>query len=372
MAQYHSLLPQQKAFLPSGDEARIAPLKKDTAPTPATLYFGGGTPGLFPASAFAPLIAEIQKDFALQEVTLETNPFTNRPNFFKDYKSVGIHRVTLGVQSLCSQALVFLGRKHTAQDVERNIKGLRDAGITNIQVDLIYGLKPGTRTTLLHEEIRTLLLWGATGISAYALTLEEQTLFAKNPAFAHEETASNEYLEILETCQEFGLVQWETSNFSLTPPLHNSLYWHGKPYFGLGTGAHGLLPAAAQTPYGQRYAVGPEKYEFHGLGDYKLGQNEDFVMQYEEPRTLLQMREELFFTLLRTPEGIPLGVWDKMTHKVPCQDLLRISPKLARAHQEGLISIEQGWQVAAKEKIRGDGWALELLKTLESWEERLR
>ncbi|WP_369677499.1 radical SAM protein, partial [Klebsiella pneumoniae] len=93
-----------------------------------------------------------------------TNPFSNGKMLFSSFKSLGVGRITLGAQSLCPSTLKILGRKHGKEDVLRNLGWARDAGISQVQVDLIYGLKAGIRSVLLEDEVRTLVAAGATGI----------------------------------------------------------------------------------------------------------------------------------------------------------------------------------------------------------------
>ena len=161
-----------------------------------TVYFGGGTPGLFEASYYKELFDILNSFFYIEEATLETNPLTNLERRFEDYLNVGFNRITLGAQSLCSNALKILGRKHTPENILNNIKWAKNAGFKNIQVDLIYGLKNGVRTISVKDEIESLYEAGSSGISAYALTIEKRTLFAKTD-FANDDIAVQEYYEIL-------------------------------------------------------------------------------------------------------------------------------------------------------------------------------
>lgn len=186
--------------------------------TDCTVYFGGGTPSLFDAKFYAPIITKLSQKFALEEVTIETNPFSNRESFVAGYKQIGINRVTLGAQSLCHDTLKMLGRKHTKENIIHNIQWLKESGIEQIQVDLIYGLSH-KRTISIDEEIKTIISAGATGISAYGLTLESRTVFGKSSdCIIDEDKAIQEYESILSTCAQLGLRQIETSNFSFLRP----------------------------------------------------------------------------------------------------------------------------------------------------------
>lgn len=333
--------------------------------TLATIYFGGGTPGLFPASYYKNLIFDIRKDFSVQEITLETNPFSNRTKNFQEYGDVGFDRVTLGAQSLCEKALKHLGRKHTPEQVIDNIHQLRQAGFKNIQVDLIYGLQKEIRSKSIEQEILCLEQAGASGISAYALSIEKRTEFSLFPYFSNEDNAVEEYKKIVETCGKVGFHQIETSNFSRYEALHNQIYWHGHPYLGLGTGAHGLLPPTPEHPYGIRYQVGPVQLKSHAPGDdllvYQDPQSceENFFVQYENPRSKSEYTEEMIFTLLRTKQGIPLDWLSGALYT------LLENPKIKRALAENKILCDGKYiALSEQEKIRGDIWALDFISLL--------
>lgn len=336
-----------------------------------TVYFGGGTPGLFAADLYEPLFLQLKNEFDLEEVTIETNPFTNNQAKLFSYQKMGFNRITLGAQSLCAQTLSLLGRKHTPQDVLQNLEWARAAGFENVQADLIYGLKAGVRTQRVRDEIHALVQAGASGISTYALSIEARTLFAVQAHLADDEVAVQEYEEIVETCAQLGLAQIETSNFSRFAAKHNNLYWHGLPYIGLGTGAHGLLPSTTDHSYGRRYKVGKET-TVRAPGDDALVFQEPtqleslFSIQYEPTRTRAQYLQEMIFTLLRTERGIPAAFLQEFLSGVNIQHALQTHPKIKRGLEEGKI-VWDGSHVylSPYEKIRGDAWALDFSDFIE-------
>lgn len=334
-----------------------------------TVYFGGGTPGLFKAKFYLPMLNKLRENFILEEVTIETNPYTNYEKNFLEYKNAGFNRITLGAQSICPNTLKNLGRKHTPQDVLKNIAWAKQAGIENIQVDLIYGLKKEIRTLNIENEIQALYDAGATGISAYFLTLEKRTLFA-NTNLVDDENGVEEYLKILNKCKELGFKQIETSNFSKYEAKHNNLYWYGLPYIGVGTGAHGLLPASSDCPYGIRYKIG-DNIKTSSPGNDILIYSEDkncknnFQIMYEKPRTKEEYIEENIFTLLRTPTGISADWLINMTNNVDIVKKILTNAKFERALVEGKIFYQNNKiYLSAGEKIRGDAWALEVISTI--------
>ena len=360
-AYFQSMRRQLKKIL---DQFSNHPALLET--THCTVYFGGGTPSLFPKRYYEPFLQILSEKFELEEVSIETNPFTNKENFILDYAHLGVNRVTLGAQSLCEGTLKILGRRHTSQNILNNISWLKEAGIEQIQVDLIYGLKT-KRSLSITEEVRTLIDAGATGISAYGLTIEARTVFgqAKKTKLADDEVAIREYSELLDICKTLGLQQIETSNFSFSPAKHNQIYWSGYPYFGVGTGAHGLLPQTEEHPYGQRYRVG-DIFKEISPGNDKLifrEQNEcdnNFKLLYESQRSKKDMLEELIFTLLRTKDGIPLTwlctVLD--CHKTRLRKKLKKLPAFKLAYEQRKILLSEHFlQISPQEKIRGDMWA---------------
>jgi oxygen-independent coproporphyrinogen-3 oxidase len=327
----------------------------------ATVYFGGGTPGLFPPSRYEPILETLRNRFELEEVTIETNPLTNRSHWFEGYQKIGVNRVTVGAQSLCRSVLKLLGRQHTREDVKNTIYWARSAGIGDVQVDLIYGLTPGKRSHPLVSEISELVQYGATGISGYILTLEERTQFAKRMDLVDEDNCISEYEILYDTCMSYGFIQRETSNFALNETKHNNIYWHGLPYVGIGTGAHGLKGSAQYGPFGRRYKIGHSIPELAPGNDHlPFEQNvlELFCQKMEPPRTKEQVVDELIFTLLRTNEGVPLHIIDSIL-AVPSESILLKDPKIIWALERGnLVLQNHKLFLPWREKMRGDSWAM--------------
>lgn len=334
----------------------------------ATLYLGGGTPSLFSAHHYERLVEKVKARFSLVEFTVETNPYTNAETGLKAFADLGVNRITLGAQSLNQSALKYLGRKHTPQHVFQSINSALNAGIEQIQADLIFGLKKLSEKRLIEDEIRQLSDAGATGVSCYLLTIEQSTAF-KAESTAIDESIVDEYTTILRVCEQLGYVQFETSNFSRTAPIHNRLYWYGLPYLGLGTGAHGLLPAQRELPFGQRYRVGRLPMEARTGDDqlrFAMGGEALFQPCWdEEVRTFENYREEMVFTLLRTQHGIPMS-WFNNVFPHHARQQLWNNGKITRAEHEGLlIRDEHHVRLAPHEKIRGDSWAVQILTELQ-------
>lgn len=332
-----------------------------------TLYFGGGTPSLFPPDYYQPLVEIIRDRFTIEEFTVETNPFSNRENAFKKWKELGVQRITLGAQSLNSDVLAYLGRKHSADDVLRNIDQALASGLSNIQVDFIFGVRKLSSRRDLISEVRDVSRQGATGVSCYLLTIERSTAFA-NELSPDDEFSVNEYTSLVSACEELGFTQYETSNFSKSPAIHNRLYWYGLPYLGLGTGAHGLTPASTAFPLGRRYQVGQlRSRDLPGDDPLPFASEQErlFEIQWsEERRVPADAQQEMIFTLLRTKEGIPLR-WLESLYSRKVLASLWSDSRMQRAFAEGaVLRTGSHLRLPPSEKIRGDSWALLLISLL--------
>ena len=329
-----------------------------------TIYFGGGTPGLFPGRFYAPLIKLVKKQFTVVECTIETNPLMNSERLLEGWIDVGINRLTLGAQSLCPRILGILGRKHTPDLVLENLGTARRCGMKQVQVDLIYGLRPGTRSHSLDDEVTKLVDAGATGFSAYALTIEPQTAFGNQPQLAHEDQAWNDYCTIYNNMMKYGFFQWETSNYSWYEPLHNSLYWNNIPYIGVGTGAHGLLPS------GERYCIGKTHQQVPGIHDFSklqdpIDSKELFNIHFEPKPSTTNKVTELVYTTLRTWQGLSFA---KIRSLLPHfnENNLTENPFMKRLIEEKGAEVHKNHlRLNHVEKFRGDMWALTILKILE-------
>lgn len=333
----------------------------------ATLYFGGGTPSLFPAARYKPLVEKIRARFEIEEFTVESNPFSNVEKHFKEMFELGVDRITLGAQGLNPLVLNYLGRKHSPEQVVQNILSARAAGIENIQVDLIFGIRPLQQQRNIVSEIEKLVQSGASGVSCYLLTIEESTAFRAEEN-ASDEAVVAEYEHISKTCARLGLAQHETSNFSRTASRHNRLYWYGLPYLGLGTGAHGLLPPTPEHPLGRRYQVGQLQPRSQA-GDDALSFREDSERLFEivwaqEQRTRSDALQEMILTLLRTQSGLPLA-WLNAVYPNQVLESLWQDARICRALASGFLErTVTHLRLSPAEKLRGDSWAVHVSSLL--------
>lgn len=212
-----------------------------------TIYFGGGTPSLLQSFEIERIITSLQNNLNisdLEEFTIEANPEQLSKNYCSELKKLGVNRVSIGVQSFDDSILKFLGRKHSAKEALNAIENVYDSGIENISVDLIYGINERDDSSW-QNELQTLLNLPVKHFSAYALTLEENSILyqrVKNKRHEQldEELAERQYILLIKHIQNTDFQQYEVSNFSKNGfwSKHNSGYWFGKPYIGFGPSAH--------------------------------------------------------------------------------------------------------------------------------------
>lgn len=211
-----------------------------------TVYFGGGTPSLVPAEYLEKILDQIAQLFPgrKQEVTLEANPDDLNPQALANWKSLGIDRLSLGIQSFQDQILKAYNRAHTSKEATQAIQLARAAGFEKFSIDLIYGY-PHTDHQLWKLDLEEALRLDPGHLSAYSLTIEPKTTFGnwtKKGKFspAEDEFVAQQFEWLQERCDKAGYLQYEISNFSRPnqASIHNSNYWKRSPYLGIGPSAH--------------------------------------------------------------------------------------------------------------------------------------
>ena len=267
-----------------------------------SLYIGGGTPSLLPTEVLTDIFTAVSHHFTLTldaEVTIEANPDDVTPNWLKALSGTPVNRISMGAQTFNDDLLSFLGRRHNAQQIADAVQACKEAGITNISLDLIYGL-PGQTMEDWQHDVESALRLGITHLSAYALSYEEgtrlDTMLREGLIQETDEELSRQmYEHLLTATKEAGFLHYEISNFALPGfhSRHNSSYWKSVPYLGLGAGAHsydGLSERRANLPDIKAYiaATGDVPHETEELN--KEERYNEFIM-----------------TRLRTSDGIPLS-----------------------------------------------------------------
>ncbi|MET4677210.1 MULTISPECIES: radical SAM family heme chaperone HemW [unclassified Luteibacter] len=247
--------------------------------TVGTVFFGGGTPSLFSPELVGRFLdgAKARLPFAAEaEVTLETNPGTVEHGRFDGYLAAGINRISFGVQSFDNAKLHRLGRIHSAGEAVKAVRSAQDAGLDNINIDLMYALPDQDLAGALDDVDQAVAL-APTHISHYQLTLEPNTAFAANPPPLPDDDAA---WTIQEACEvrlaDAGFGQYEVSAYARPGRrcAHNLNYWRFGDYLGIGAGAHGKisdvggvrrrwktrLPAAYLAAAGQPARIGGDSY----------------------------------------------------------------------------------------------------------------
>lgn len=208
-----------------------------------TVYIGGGTPSVLSCSQLGRLLEALPTE-GLKEFTIEANPDDVTSEWCKMIASTPVDRVSMGVQALDDVQLKAIGRRHTKRQAIDAVSLLRQVGIGNISLDLIYGL-PGQTLSSWTDSLDQLLELAPKHLSAYLLSYEKGTrLWAMRQsgkvAEASEQLVTEMYGVLTDHCRAKGYVHYEVSNFAMPgyEAVHNSAYWNGTPYIGLGPGAH--------------------------------------------------------------------------------------------------------------------------------------
>jgi oxygen-independent coproporphyrinogen-3 oxidase len=220
-----------------------------------TIYFGGGTPSLLQADELNQLIAHIDRHFNLSqspEITLEANPDDLGSQQLKSFKQTPINRFSIGIQSFFEEDLRWMNRSHTGEEAEDCVKRTQDAGFENITADLIYGY-PLLSNEKWHSNIQKMIHLDIPHVSCYGMTVESGTALhhfiksGENTPMNDAQSASQfEYL--MDVLEAAGFLHYEISNFAKAgrESQHNSNYWKGVPYLGIGPSAHSFNGSSRQ------------------------------------------------------------------------------------------------------------------------------
>ena len=268
-----------------------------------TIYFGGGTPSLLMNAELKSLMDSIYSNFIVSkgvEVTLEANPDDITNENLLVWKANGINRLSIGIQSFKKSDLDWMNRAHTVNESFTSIQKAQKAGFENLTVDLIYGL-PGLADDEWREHILKVTSFKVPHISAYNLTVEKGTVLnnwveKKKIIPADEDQQSSQFNILLEVLEENKYIQYEISNFSKSgfESKHNSNYWKGEWYLGVGPSAHSFngLTRRWNVSNNQKYIKDISKNSYFEI------ENLSSVDQFNE----------LILTGLRTIYGVDLSV----------------------------------------------------------------
>lgn len=304
-----------------------------------TVYIGGGTPSLLGTGALGAFAERLARHADLApdvEWTAEANPESLTAELAADWRAAGVNRISLGVQTFHEPALHWMGRLHGPDGAERAVRAARAGGLANISVDLIFGL-PARLDRDWADDLERALALEPAHVSLYGLTAEKETplgrwVRAGEEQLADEDRYAAEYLLAAERLGTAGFEHYEVSNFA-RPGLrsrHNTAYWNGASYIGLGAGAHSFAAGTRWwnerdwARYRERVAAG----EAPRQGAEQVGAAEQGL--------------ERVWLLLRTGDGV--------------------EPTSLSAGQQALLRqwMQRGWAVAegARVRLTAEGWLL--------------
>lgn len=297
----------------------------------SSIYFGGGTPSLLPIADIKTILQHIKKYFLLAsniEITIEANPGTINLAWLQELSHLGINRISLGVQSFNDQKLQALGRIHTAKQAQDAIAMIKLAGLTNFNLDLMFGL-PGQDAAEAMLDLQTALSFEPPHLSWYQLTLEPGTCFARKPP----QLPASEILWDIQQCgqdplKQHDLHQYEVSAYSKIKHecRHNINYWQYGDYLGIGAGAHGKITSSNHIIRRTAKIANPMQY-IHHIANHGVEQ-EEIVATKKIPF-------EFMLNSLRLYQPITLALFQERTGVT----IDTIMPQLQLAQELGLIEL---------------------------------
>jgi oxygen-independent coproporphyrinogen III oxidase len=274
-----------------------------------TIYFGGGTPSILLESELKLILETIFSTFSVSlsaEISLEANPDDMNSNSLQMWKKSGVNRLSIGLQSFKQSDLDWMNRAHNVTDSMSCVALAQTYGFDNITVDLMYGL-PGLSMDEWSLHLNRIVEMGVPHLSAYCLTIEEKTTLNSwvnkgKVNTPNEDTQSDQFVKLLETVEAHGFEQYEISNFSKPgfESKHNSNYWKGEWYLGVGPSAHSFNGSSRSwnLANNRRYIKA-------------LNENSDYV-ETEELSAVDQFNERVLIGL-RTRYGVNLNELSKLS-----------------------------------------------------------
>lgn len=291
-----------------------------------TIYIGGGTPTVLSPVQIRDLLGKVFKYFKISdhaEITIEANPDDISRLYARDLRKSGINRVSLGIQSWNDTTLGFLNRRHTSDIALEAVNDIVAAGIENISADLIYGI-PGMSLQQWDEDLQKTLGLGIKHLSAYHLTIEDNTVFGKMKKAGQlkeikEEESEKQFNMLLEACSRHDFIQYEISNFCRDGyfSLHNTNYWRQEPYIGLGPSSHS-------------YNGDSRQWNVSDLQAYMKSIENNELPSTVEILSLRDRYNEYVMTSLRTMWGIDLDTVEDKVNKESRDYLNNLSTRFVK------------------------------------------
>jgi oxygen-independent coproporphyrinogen-3 oxidase len=314
----------------------LSPLSGDNQ---ATIYFGGGTPSLLSANEINILVKKAKQVLEIGEIeefTIEVNPDDLSSDYLSSLRDIGVDRLSIGIQSFFNEDLRFANRRHTAEQAIEGVKLAQKLGFQNISIDLIYGL-PNLTAEKWKKNLQIAFELGIHHLSAYSLTVEERTPFGilqrkGKLSLPQEEEIVLQDTVLNEQSKKYNFERYEISNFAKNGyySKHNTAYWQGAKYIGIGPSAHSFNGCTRQ------YNVANNTKYIKGI---ETGQ---YVEEIEQ-LTLVEKYNEYIFTRLRTKWGITLSEVERYGKEFRnfCQQNIDKQLKLNNLVQQKRVFIPQ-------------------------------
>ncbi|MFT5512865.1 MAG: oxygen-independent coproporphyrinogen-3 oxidase [Bacteroidia bacterium] len=307
-----------------------------------TVYFGGGTPSVLTKAELVDIFNAIQSNYTLAdkiECTLEANPDDCSQVNLENWYSVGINRLSIGVQSFRQEDLDWMNRSHNSSQAIDSILKASEVGFKSINLDLIYGV-PSMPKEAWEQNVKQAFALPINHISAYSLTVEKGTALhhfiktEKYPAL-DEEKAASEFEYFLKAIERNGWEQYEISNYCKPRQYaeHNTNYWKQKPYIGVGPSAHSFIN-------------GERRWNISNNTKYLKASTEEIAFHESERLTLQDRTNEYIMLGLRTKWGVNTDVLlTEFGH-----DILKVSTiEISDLTKRGKLVFESGWLKLTKE-----------------------
>lgn len=336
-------------------EINITPLFDDANKEKIeTIYIGGGTPSLLGPGDLKTIFEALHAKFEIAntaEITLEANPDDINPSKLSIWKTIGINRLSMGIQSFDEEELAWMNRAHNAAESLLCINTMQEAGFDNFSIDLIYG-SPLLTNDRWKRNVDIAIENQVPHISCYALTVEPKTPLAKQIALnktsaANSEKQAGQFLSLMQWMRNAGYEHYEISNYAL-PGMrsrHNSSYWQGKNYYGFGPSAHS-------------FDGNNRRWNIANNAKYIQSIAQNTIPFEEEKLTATQRLNEYIMVSLRTAEGLDV---DKITEQFGKQFSDKIISLSQQYIQQGKIVLQNNSLVLTDEgKLFADGIAADL------------
>ena len=313
-----------------------------------SVYFGGGTPSLLNEKQLDKIFEAILRQFRLNdgaEITLEANPDDLTRDKVKQLAHSPVNRLSMGIQSFHEAELKLMNRAHNAREARAALDRVFDSGFTDITADLIFGM-PGSSLSTWAENLEEMLRWPLPHLSCYSLTVEPRTALHHQVQqgrilLPDEEVVRGQFYHTIDFLAARNMAQYELSNFALpgNEAVHNSAYWHGKPYLGIGPSAHSYTGAARKkniannAQYMKAVEAAQPEIEIEQLSDAERA-NESIM-------TALRLREGLNWSLLHEQHPRYAAQVQQAAKTLINKGWLDESPEGVRLSREGKIMADR-------------------------------